>query len=69
VLAVGASFQLIPLGPIGPGGELVLSATVPSLGASLQSLEVFLQELHVEAGSGLKVCGPATVVTLLDAAY
>lgn len=68
VLAVGAPVQLVPLGSIGPDGVLSLSATVPSLGASLQALEVFLQVLHVEAGSGLKVCGPATVVTLLDAA-
>jgi len=68
VLTVGAPFQLFALGPLGPGGQLTLSSTVPSLGA-LESLDLFLQELSVGAGGGAKAAGPTTVVTLLDAAF
>ena len=69
VLAVGVPFQLVPLGRIGPGGALTLSATVPALPAALSALDLFVQELYADAGNGLKVCGPVTAVTLLDSAF
>jgi hypothetical protein len=68
VLTVGSPIQLFALGPLGPGGQLTLSSTVPSLGA-LESLDLILQELSVGAGGGAKTAGPTTVVTLLDAAF
>ena len=67
VLTVGSPLQLFALGPLGPGGQLTLSSTAPSLGA-LESLELILQELSVGTG-GAKAAGPTTVITLLDASF
>jgi hypothetical protein len=68
VLTLGAPFELVPLGALGPSGEVVISQPVPELGAGWDGFDVLVQDLYVEAGSGRKVFGPTTVITLLDGA-
>jgi len=67
VLGVGAPLWLVPLGTLPASGNAVFGLTVPAIG--LDAFDVFLQELHVSAGTGEKVLGPISVTTLLDAAY